>query len=208
MTRVSLILALFAAGCSSSAVTSSPTTDAAHDDSSASKDGATAETAAEDSIAPVDSFEPEDTATIDAPPPTDGAPSDGDPLGSGCNTVAQKGTAVSQTAWTDPIPALTGGVIADGTWVMTKWAKTEGTAPASVSTAETLVVAGTSWKIAAVAGSLSVHANGVATTSGNTITFVQTCPGSSSKASTYTATATELMVRDEPSHDLVWFTKL
>lgn len=131
-----------------------------------------------------------------------------DAFGAGCNTLAQKGSNVTQMAWTDPLPTFSGGPIADGTYVLTKWVATDGKTPSTIPVQETISISGGSWQLVANASTYEIRQNATVTTSSSTITYTPTCPAGTGRPSVYTATATEIMARNETDQDISWFTKL
>ena len=210
--RWMLIAALCAVGCGDKVA---PTTaldsgaaDATPFDTNAldTKTADTRDTPLIDSAATTDttSTPPDTTST-----PPDTAMGDGDVFGSGCNDLLQKGSPVTQTGSSGPVPAFTGGTIADGTYVMTKWIAYGGKAPSPTPVRETILIKGSVWQIVADTGAFTIRSNAAVSTSGTTINYVPSCPaGGMAKPSSYSATATELIAGDLGATDAAYFTKL
>jgi hypothetical protein len=120
--------------------------------------------------------------------------------GSGsCNTVPLIPATVTGAAATVPVPAMTGGTIADGTYVETTVLAYSTSTPTLNTQQETLVFSGTRMDSVSVTdgGAEERYTATVSTPGGSEISFQITCtsPNHSGLITTaYTATATELQV--------------
>jgi hypothetical protein len=220
--RSSFLLCAFLIGCGSSVdENNSTTTDtgsAAVVDSATTTDTRTNDTsvvvtdtgtvATDTSV--VDSGKPMlDSATSDTMTSFDTGGGDSDPFGAGCNTVEQKGSPVKPAAALGSAPTWTGGTIADGTYVMTKWLIYGGGMVSPEPVSETLVVSAGTFKVVANTSMFTVRTNGSVTVSGSTMTFTPSCPSSAKgDTSSFSATATEFVAGKPDGTEAVWFTKL
>jgi hypothetical protein len=110
-----------------------------------------------------------------------------------CNQVMNVGTVVNATCVTGSPPAMTGGTIADGTYVLVS-----ATAYATTCSGVTLPTGGPTTVVFAAGCEQSIDVTGGAqtytwTTSGSTLTTNEVCPGAGTVENIpYTATATTL----------------
>ncbi|HEY8087251.1 MAG TPA: hypothetical protein VIF09_05390 [Polyangiaceae bacterium] len=112
-----------------------------------------------------------------------------------CNTLANVATTVTTAQIAADPPALQGGTIADGTYVLTSVAIDTGPAgPAGASGTDrvTIEVAGST--IQEVSDGPPVTRTVTLTTSGSQFTATDTCPDTTVVQGTYSATATTLVV--------------
>jgi hypothetical protein len=124
--------------------------------------------------------------------------------------VTDVGSPVSRTANPAAAPTMTGGTIADGTYVLVADVNYGTSTPASNSVVSaTLVISGTSWQIVItdhVKTQSEVQSATVAT-SGNELTTTTTCGGQGTGQDEYTATATTLSWLDTTKLELVTWQK-
>ena len=120
------------------------------------------------------------------------------PAGQACNTIANVATLITPTCTTGTMPTGTGGVIVDGTYVLT--AQTYYSAPncPTAQLSETVEIAGDCFQ-AAIGGFTTGSGSGQVTVEGSTITVTPTCSNSGlssgtrdTPTATYTATATTI----------------
>jgi len=123
-----------------------------------------------------------------------------------CNALANVGTAITPTCVAGASPAMTGGAIADGTYVLVS-----GTAYASSCSGVTLPAGGPTTLLVSAGCIQSVDVTGGAktyawSTSGSTFTMSEVCPAASPPADLqYTATPTTLsqLAQSSPQLGLV-----
>jgi hypothetical protein len=120
--------------------------------------------------------------------------------GQACNTIANVATLITPTCTTGTMPTGTGGVIVDGTYVLT--AQTYYSPPncPTAQLSETIEIAGDCFQVA-IGGFTSGSGSAQVTTQGNTITVTPTCSNSGlssgtrdAPAKTYTATDTTVTI--------------
>jgi hypothetical protein len=214
---LSLALVVMAVGCGSVAEAPSssvgPEADGAIDvDSSAPVDASLADTSSEDTavLTPLDSHHAAADTHVeyDFGPPPDGAPEIMVPpeASAGCNELSQKGSLIAPVAWTDPLPAFTGGTISEGTYVLTKLAITDGAS--SSARAETVAFSGTTFEARVDVGAVTARVRGNFSASASTLTTTTTCPKAGDVDSgQYTATPTTLVIYDAVEHELAFYDK-
>lgn len=210
---LSFVLVIALTGCGAS--TEDATTQDAGEDTSNVEDVATADVMVVDSTVPDSrtfvplpdtSPEPDTHVEYDFGPPDGPPPPPPDTTIGGCNELVQKGSMITATAWTAPLPTFTGGPIADGTYVLTKLAITDGMP--LTTRAETDVFSGASFEAVAEFGSYVGRTRGTIAMSGTTLTASATCPTSATDAAQYSATGGTLLVYDAMEHELAWYEKL
>jgi hypothetical protein len=172
------LLTFAASGCSSS-TTTAPATDAG-----------TTPTADAASGTPTDSGTPEASS------------------GDVCAEIAQQGASIDKDHDPGPPPAMTGGTIADGTYVLTKMVQYNGE-NGNLAHQETIVFAGGNGQIVGTESGATKRLFFTYTTSGNEITEVVSCGGpAASVKQQYTATATTYVsVNSGDKNELHTFTK-
>jgi hypothetical protein len=122
-----------------------------------------------------------------------------------CNAVVQQATAVGELSSTAPAPAAAGGLVVDGTYVLTKSTVHTGALPdgsmVSSPTLNTAVIAGGTWReISQDPGGRFVRVNIAFTTTGTAFASAYTCwyppldAGFAAETLQYTATTTELVL--------------
>lgn len=125
----------------------------------------------------------------------DSGPTPATDAGSGCNTIAQAGSPVPEVAGAGTMPSPAGGVIADGTYVLTSF---EIYPPGSVDPfqrTETFVFAGgTMESISRRDSGPEERRSATYSTSGTTWSVSLTCPGTQSVEFEYTATPTTFQI--------------
>jgi hypothetical protein len=128
--------------------------------------------------------------------PPDGASAEAGVCGSGppgmCNTLANTGTVVTPTCVAGSAAAMSGGAIADGTYVLASaTAYTSSCSGVSLPTGgpTTMLVSGGCIQTIDVTGGAHTY---TWTTAGTTLTMTEICPASSTVNLPYTATATTL----------------
>ena len=125
----------------------------------------------------------------------------GDTDGGACPSIANIGMTVVQVAATGPIPTPVGGVVADGTYVLTQLeAYPPVTADPPTTERATLNIVGTSMTLALESTDFPAGKRGTATftTSGTNSTITWTCGSTGSFQQGYTATATSLVLISAP----------
>jgi hypothetical protein len=169
-------------GCSSSDADPVTTTDS----------GTAADTAvATDTMAAADSGSPTDTAVA-----TDTAMAADTPADSpaSCTPIANVGTSVTKASVAGAPPAMTGGTIVPGTYVLTKFELYMSGTGTSVHKETMEFGAGTMSNVTSKDGSADKPGFFTYATAGDTITLTQTCGGSMSLPLKYTATATTFVL--------------
>jgi hypothetical protein len=168
---------------------------------------------------------PDDMSTPDGGSP-DGASPDGAspglcgadvPPGQACNTLTTQGAAITPTCATGTAPVGTGGVIADGTYVLTSETIYGGSCTSPFSLTETITIAGDC--VQAVVGDiLSATVSARLTRQGSSIAFTTTCqhvdadgavfqPDTATQTYTATATTLTLFTVRAPTTTVAVFTK-
>jgi len=140
------------------------------------------------------------------------------PPGQECNTLEKLGTAITPVCSTESSPSGTGGVIADGTYVLTAQTTYSANCTSPLPISETITIAGDCIQV--VFGDLlSGTASGRLTTQGSSITSSPTCQHFDVDGTvtnmpfamqTYTATSTTLTLFDVKTSggtDVAVFTK-
>lgn len=125
----------------------------------------------------------DDTATVDA-----GASGDGNSQIT-CDPFTNAGTFVTPTSMPDAPPAMTGGTLADGTYVLTAWDQYNSTTNSNMHK-ETFVFEGGTLKHAEAGGTTDIIRAGTFTTSDNELSMYLSCPIAAYVTVEYTATAT------------------
>jgi hypothetical protein len=134
---------------------------------------------------------------------SDGGVSNDAPSGdggvTGCNALVPSGAQIAKTTHAGAAPAMTGGDIALGTYVLTAMDKYNGTTGSNTKR-ETWVFSAGHVEIAGEDSQSSTvtRASGSFTVAGNVATVTLTCPGAGVLTSQYTATSTQLMLLSEP----------
>jgi hypothetical protein len=150
-------------------------------------------------------------STTSATAPTGGGVCGGPmPEGGTCNAVVQRGALVQPTCAPGAPPRMTGGTVANGTYILTS--ETEYGCPeagGNGASSETFVVSGAC--IESIIGSAETVTD-TASWQGNQITIRFLCPpgGGSAKTYTFTATSTTLafLLTDQSPQRLQVFTKM
>ena len=189
MALVSILGASWVAGCSSS----STSTPASGGDGGASADAATTSDAASTT---------DGATTSDASTATDGASGD-------CNTLTNVGTVVSETTNASALPAMTGGTIVDGTYVLSSAVEYAGSTADTKTHKRTLKISGTTIQIVnSDNGGPDVHATLSIAPSGNKMNETMTCPVAGAVTQgAYTATATTLAILKDGENLIETYTK-
>ncbi len=124
----------------------------------------------------------------------------------GCNTLVNDGGDVPELAATGAPPTMTGGAIADGTYVLT--ARQDWQGSCNCTTRQKLVVAaGQAQLVQHTDSAPDLHLTAALTTSGNALSLKVSCPAATTMDLLYTATATEIQVFDPKDQSLNVFTK-
>lgn len=155
-----------------------------------------------------DTFVSSDAAgAVDSVVPTDTSVPTAD-SGGACNELEQLGAEVTPTAATG-FPAMAGGTIADGTYVLTKMHVYEGTPPASAG-AQTLVVSGSTAQLVMTRDGMTERQSVTLRVMGSILQFVPLCPpgADDEKPRPFNATATELIIGHDDLVAAWWFTKV
>lgn len=129
--------------------------------------------------------------------------------GGACNTIANIGTAVPETTNPAALPAMTGGTIADGTYVLTSAVYYAGSTASSVTHKRTLAISGSTVQLVNSDNSgPDVHATIMFAPSGNQLGDQGTCPaGLTVGPSTYTASSTTLEITKVADNQVETYTK-
>ena len=120
-----------------------------------------------------------------------------------CNDLVDDAAAVEGTKVAANPPVATGGSIADGTYVLT--ALTEFTGPGGatggtgVTASVVLAIAGTTMQEVGRTNGQDTRYTTTITTSGATMSTMDTCPAPMTDGNLYTATPTELRIYDSSS---------
>ena len=120
-----------------------------------------------------------------------------------CNTLTNDAPVVSKTTHAGAAPAMTGGTIADGTYILTAIDKYNGSVGTN-TLQEKWVFSGNTLQIVGSDSSSGVgetHASATYAVTGNSITITASCPGPTSWTTLYTATPTEFQTEDTSSND-------
>ncbi|MBI3200357.1 MAG: hypothetical protein HYZ29_02370, partial [Myxococcales bacterium] len=125
---------------------------------------------------------------------------------SACNTLVNDGGDIPEVAQTGTPPTMTGGSIADGTWVLTGRKDWQGSCNCT-SRQKLTVAAGAMQLVRRTDSKPDQHMSATATLAGNKLTLAVSCPATVKQDLTYTATATELQVYDASDHSLNIYTK-
>lgn len=126
-----------------------------------------------------------------------------------CNTLANVGTSVSETANAAAVPVMTGGTIVDGTYVLTSNVQYAGSGAGSKTHKRTLAISGTTLQLVnSDNGGPDVHVTIKVAPVGAELNEMGTCPaGFALTPGTYTATATTLEIQKNGSKQLETYTK-
>ncbi|MDB4998000.1 MAG: hypothetical protein JWM74_5432 [Myxococcaceae bacterium] len=148
-----------------------------------------------------------DAATSDAATQSDAGGGDAKPTDV-CAEVANVGGQVMKDHDPGPPPAMTGGAIVDGTYVLTKMVQYNGE-NGQLAHQETMVFANGNGQIVGTESGSTKRLFFTYTTSGNEITMVISCGGpAGSNVQKYTATATTFVsVNSGDANELHTFTK-
>lgn len=167
-------------GCSSEAAPSTA-------DAATSADSTPSDSATTDSGATTDTTTP----TTDSAMSTDSAPSDAP---AACTPIANLGAVVSKTTVAGAPPAMKGGTILAGTYVLTKFELYAGGTGTSTHKETMEFGAGVLTATASTNGGEEKPSFFTFATSGDTLTLTQTCGKMGSLPLKYTATATEFVL--------------
>lgn len=125
---------------------------------------------------------------------------------SDCNALVNDGADIPETAQTGALPTLTGGSVADGTYVLTTRQDWEGSC--GCTSRQKLMISGSKVELVARTDSgPDQHISATATLTGNQLSLAVDCPGVTSQQFTYSATATELQIFDAEDQSLDIYTK-
>jgi hypothetical protein len=125
-----------------------------------------------------------------------------------CNSIANIGTDVPFTADPGAPPTMTGGTIADGTWVRTADIQYNSSTAPSGTRRDTVQVSGTTFQIVLRQdASADMHVTATAALSNNDFALTWTCGNTGGVSRKYTATSTTLSLLDESNSRLEVFTK-
>jgi hypothetical protein len=120
-----------------------------------------------------------------------------------CNNLQLAGAPVTKTTNAGPAPAMTGGTVSLGTYMLTAMNKYNGTQGSNTHREIWTFTAG---HVEAVTqdsdgGNVITHYSGTFTTSGNSVVITITCPAGAPAPLTlqYTATATDIKTLSEPT---------
>ena len=121
-----------------------------------------------------------------------GATGSGGSGGAGtCNTLANVGTAVPVTTDPGPAPAMTGGTIADGMYVLTSQVNYAGGTLGSGTLKQTFMITGNTVQLVQSSdGGPDQHQTIIQIPSGNQLTFTWSCGSGPGGAMTHPYTAT------------------
>ncbi len=123
-----------------------------------------------------------------------------------CNQLVNDGPSVPEVAETGTPPAMTGGTVADGTYVLTE--RKDWMGSCGCNTRQKLQITGDVVQVVSrTDADPEVTFTGKATFAGSNLTLAMSCPASKAIALTYTATATTLMLFDPQDQSLQVFTK-
>jgi hypothetical protein len=125
-----------------------------------------------------------------------------------CNALANVGPVVTLTAHPAALPAMTGGQLLDGTYVLTSLVSYAGASPDPETRKETIVIAGEIVQQVYGSGSSQDyhHATIRQVLSGNQFTYTPICPsspGSTPGSALYTATPTSFAIQPADATNLV-----
>jgi hypothetical protein len=116
---------------------------------------------------------------------------DGGAAGVDCDAIANVGAVISVTSEAGPPPALTGGTVIDGTYVLTSEVFYNGESDDTITSKRTLVIAeGTLKNVESKDGDPDRIIAGTYSTSGTALTLSTVCPRATTLVFPYTATAT------------------
>lgn len=125
---------------------------------------------------------------------------------SACNDLVNDGADVPETAETGTPPTMTGGSIADGTYVLT--ARKDWQGSCNCTTRQKVVISGTGAQLVTRTDQgADTHVTSTWSVAGNKLTSTITCPGAQTLQLEFTATATELQVFDAADQSLNVYTK-
>jgi hypothetical protein len=112
-----------------------------------------------------------------------------------CNAVAQLGDVVHPTCTTDPTPTMTGGTIAEGTYVLTTETYFGCSSPLPTSQSVTMVISGSAFESRLDCNGCPPTMSGTFTINGNELSMTTICPANvSSSVAAFTATESNLWV--------------
>ncbi len=119
-----------------------------------------------------------------------------------CNGLSNDGPVVSKTGHPEAPPAMTGGTIADGTYILTATDQYNGH-QGGTTHQEKWVFSGGSLQVVENDSTNpgDVHLTATYTTSSNVFTLTATCPGAMTATMQYTATATQFVTQDPTGDD-------
>jgi hypothetical protein len=120
-----------------------------------------------------------------------------------CNTLENVGTAITGTCSTGAQPMGTGGTIAAGTYVLSAQTRYEDAGCTSATYQATMLIADGCLERVDVSGASATHRNQNISTNGNQFLRTSSC-GPGLPASTYTATATQLIIFDQGGAVTTW----
>lgn len=123
-----------------------------------------------------------------------------------CNTLVNDGPDVPESAETGTPPTMTGGTIADGTYVLS--ARKDWQGSCNCNTRQKLSISGTTLQVVTKTDAApEQRLTTTIATSGNKLSLTVTCPAAQNLSLEYTATATQLQVFDPNDQSLQIFTK-
>lgn len=163
--------------------------------------------AATDSAPGADSASTDDTATA-----TDsGSPADADPADASfnpCAPVPNVGATISKVTHAGAAPTMTGGTIADGTYVLTAFDLYGGATGTSTHKMTLVLKGGDAVHVDSKDGAADKITYVKYTTSGSSFTMSTSCGGSGSVTVGYTATATTFMMNSPGmTNEVLTYTK-
>lgn len=158
-----------------------------------------------DTASAADTASPGDTAS--AADTLTGADVGEDTAVTACNTLVNDGAVISKTGHAEAPPAMTGGTIADGTYVLTALDQYNGH-HGDTTHKEKWAFSGSSVLAVSAEGGGDVRYAGTYSTAGNVLTLSITCPGPATISALYTATASTLVteVPDKDDHQVSTYT--
>jgi hypothetical protein len=126
-----------------------------------------------------------------------------------CNAIANVGTPVAETANAAALPAMTGGTIVDGTYVLISNVQYAGSSAGTKTHKRTLAISGTTIQLVnSDDAGADVHVTLKIAPSGNALNETLTCPtGLPFTPGTYTATATTLAIQKSGSQQVETYAK-
>ena len=125
---------------------------------------------------------------------------------SACNALVNDGADIPETAQTGTPPAMTGGSVTDGTYVLTSRKDWQGSC--GCTTRQKILVSGGKIQLVTRTDSKpDQHMSATATFASNKLSLAVDCPTAAKQEHTYTATATELQIFSASDQALSVYTK-